>query len=120
MADLADKVCSQCGKEYYLEHFKMPFKDDGETLHCDCGNIIFSYGKGTDMYSLISVADYEERRRRREEEKERKKEEEKNYPICKCGLKMVPRSGPYGDFFGCRNYPNGCNKIVKKKTEHLK
>ena len=39
----------------------------------------------------------------------------KNNPICpNCNIPMVMRSGRYGDFFGCQNYPN-C-----KHTEQIK
>ncbi len=43
----------------------------------------------------------------------RKKSADKNTPICpNCNIQMVLRKGTYGDFYGCRNYPN-C-----KHTEH--
>jgi len=40
---------------------------------------------------------------------------EENLPehTCpKCGVPMVKRKGPYGDFFGCSNWPT-CNQIRK-------
>lgn len=100
-------TCSSCSKKYYLEHRKFPFKDNGRVLRCECGQELFSYNKGTDDYSLIEIEVYRERERRREEE-------EAKYPICDCGIKMVPRSGQYGSFFGCAKFPNGCNKTVKR------
>jgi CDGSH-type Zn-finger protein len=99
--------CNSCGTEYVLIHFKLPFKDKGETLYCKCGQSVFSYDKGTDSYSIEEVSIYRERMRRIEEEK-------KSYPICDCGKRMVPRTGPYGDFFGCADYPKGCNKTIKR------
>lgn len=33
----------------------------------------------------------------------RRKEQDRTCP--KCGGRLVPRSGPYGHFFGCSNYP---------------
>jgi ssDNA-binding Zn-finger/Zn-ribbon topoisomerase 1 len=101
-----DKKCSKCGREYYLNHSKLPYKDEGETLFCKCGEELFRYGKGTDSYGLILVEDYKKQVKQREEE-------EKNHPICDCGLKMTPRRGPYGNFFGCSRYPKGCKKKVK-------
>lgn len=44
------------------------------------------------------------------------------YTCPLCGGRLVRRSGPYGDFFGCSNYKiNGCNyirKISKSKMLH--
>lgn len=101
------RTCTSCGKEYYLQHTKFPFRDKGAVLRCNCGQEMFSYDNGTDDYTLIDAEVYRERLRRREEE-------EAKYPICDCGIKMVPRSGQYGDFFGCANFPNGCNKTEKR------
>ncbi len=61
--------CNSCGTEYVLTHFKLPFKDKGETLYCKCGQSVFSYDKGTDSYSIEEVSIYKERMRRIEEEK---------------------------------------------------
>lgn len=104
---MSDIICPECQKEYYLEHFKLPFKDSGDTLHCICGKELFKYSKGTDHYSLEEVGEYRKRLQRIEEERSK-------YPICDCGTRMIPRSGPYGDFFGCSKYPKGCKKIVKR------
>ncbi|MDR4442198.1 hypothetical protein [Bacillus cereus] len=101
------KTCSSCGKEYYLFHKRNPYNDEGYVFHCDCGHEIFSYGKGTDDYTLVAVDVYKERL-------QRIKEEEAKYPICYCGIKMVPQTGPYGKFFGCAKFPNGCKKTVKR------
>jgi len=82
-------------------------KDKGDNLYCKCGTLIFSYGKGTDEYIATEVSEYQERI-------EKIKEEQRKRPICDCGGPMVPRSGPFGDFYGCVNYPNGCNKTVQR------
>ena len=29
-------------------------------------------------------------------------------PLCRCGVRLVPRSGPFGQFWGCANFPRGC------------
>ncbi|WLR53785.1 hypothetical protein LC048_14820 [Mesobacillus subterraneus] len=104
---MSDISCPECKREYYLNHFKLPFKDDGETLHCKCGKELYRYGKGTDMYTLEEVGEYRKRMQALEEERSK-------YPICDCGERMVPREGPYGKFYGCSKYPKGCNKIVKR------
>ncbi|MCU7711134.1 hypothetical protein OK414_03640 [Priestia sp. JV24] len=104
---MRDIICSKCNTEYFLQHFKMPLKDKGDTLYCKCGNELYSYDKGTDDYNLIEVGEY--RRRMQALEEERSK-----YPFCDCGLRMVPRSGPYGKFYGCSKYPRGCKKVIKR------
>jgi restriction system protein len=30
-------------------------------------------------------------------------------PCNRCGVRLVPRSGPFGPFWGCRNFPQGCH-----------
>lgn len=33
-------------------------------------------------------------------------EDKEEYPLCpKCGSEMIERSGMYGKFFGCKNFP---------------
>lgn len=104
---MSDIICPECKTEYFLNHFKMPFKDEGEKLYCKCGKELYRYVKGTDSYSLEEVEVYRKRMKALEEERAK-------YPTCDCGLKMVPRSGPYGNFYGCSKYPRGCNKIIKR------
>ncbi|WHY88727.1 hypothetical protein QNH39_13195 [Neobacillus novalis] len=104
---MSDIICPECKTEYYLHHFKLPFKEPGETLRCKCGKELYSYDKGTDDYRLEEVGEYKKRMAALEEERSK-------YPTCDCGLKMVPRTGPYGNFFGCSKYPKGCKKIVKR------
>lgn len=29
-----------------------------------------------------------------------------NAPVCVCGQQMKIRSGPYGEFYGCKDYPD--------------
>lgn len=105
---MADKICPKCKTEYFIHHHKFPFKDKGGTLNCKCGEELFSYGKGTDDYTLEEVEKYRKRMQALEEERSK-------YPLCDCGLRMIPRSGPYGKFYGCSKFPNGCKKIVKRK-----
>lgn len=49
-------------------------------------------------------------------EKEKKEVKPKEDICPKCGGKLVERTGKYGDFFGCSNYPN-C-KFTKQKREN--
>lgn len=107
---MADIICPNCKTEYYLHEIKMPFKDEGGTLHCKCGTKLYSYPKGTRDYSLEECSLYHERLKR---EQDRIAWEEANYPKCKCGVTMVVRKGAYGEFFGCRRFPNGCNDTKK-------
>ncbi|MEJ9302020.1 hypothetical protein ABEW33_23350 [Priestia megaterium] len=104
---MSDIICSECKTEYFLNHFKMPSKDKGDTLHCKCGKELFSYSKGTDNYSLEEVEEYKKRMKALDEERSK-------YPLCDCGLRMVPRSGDYGNFYGCSRYPKGCKKTIKR------
>lgn len=55
---MSDIICPECKTEYFLNHFKLPFKDEGETLYCKCGKELFSYEKSTDSYSLEEVGEY--------------------------------------------------------------
>ncbi|MFA4132573.1 MULTISPECIES: hypothetical protein [unclassified Brevibacillus] len=104
---MADLSCKGCGREYYLHHTKLPVREAGETLYCKCGAALYSYGKGTDNYRVEEVNEYRERQKMIQEELEKR-------PTCNCGLKMVPRTGPYGNFYGCAKFPDGCRKIVNR------
>lgn len=46
----------------------------------------------------------------------KKTKQDLNSGICpRCGGRLVERTGPYGKFIGCSNYPN-CKFILKNKT----
>lgn len=46
----------------------------------------------------------------------KKTKQDLNSGICpRCGGRLVDRTGPYGKFIGCSNYPN-CKFILKNKT----
>jgi DNA-directed RNA polymerase subunit RPC12/RpoP len=93
-------VTCRCGQEYFIKHIKYPTVDRGDSLKCpSCGYELARWGKGTDDYLLIT-----------KEQLERQLAEEAKAPRCSCGVKMVLRSGPYGSFYGCANYPDGCNE----------
>jgi predicted Zn finger-like uncharacterized protein len=104
---MSNITCPECKTNYFLNHFKLPFKDEGEKLHCRCGCLLYKYSRGTDSYSLEEVEEYKNQMKTLEKE-------HSNYPLCVCGLRMAPRTGPYGDFYRCSKYPYGCKKIVKR------
>ncbi|MBJ8044202.1 hypothetical protein JDS78_28900 [Bacillus cereus group sp. N17] len=100
--------CPKCSQEYYLRHMKTPTRERGEVLRCDkCNGEVFRYNKGTDDYRLFDAEEYRAKSIREENEFSQ-------YPTCYCDKKMVPRTGPYGDFFACADYKNGCGKTVKR------
>ncbi|MDT3497170.1 hypothetical protein NLU03_22970 [Bacillus toyonensis] len=102
--------CPVCGKEYYLHHRKTFTRERGESLRCESGNCngeVFRYSKGTDDYTLLDARTYRARLQREEEEFSQ-------YPICDCGKRMVPRESYRGKFYGCADFPNGCDKIVNR------
>lgn len=68
-------ICPDCRTEYVLHHFKMPFKDNGDTLYCRCGTELFSYGKGTDDYSIEEIGAYKARMKKLDYERARLEEE---------------------------------------------
>ncbi|PEO34050.1 hypothetical protein [Bacillus toyonensis] len=104
---MSDITCS-CGKEYYLEHIKIPIREKAETLRCHkCNRELYSVDKGTDHYNLINAEEKNESSR---------KKKEADYPKCDCGRKMVFVTGILEDFFECANSQNGCNKTVKIKN----
>lgn len=46
----------------------------------------------------------------------KKTKQDLNSGICpRCGGRLTERTGPYGKFIGCSNYPN-CKFILKGKT----
>lgn len=93
-------VTCKCNRRYYIDHVKHPIVDRGDTLNCPyCNYELARWGKGTDDYFL-----------RTEEEMQSRFEEEAKTPTCGCRNKMVLRNGPRGFFYGCANYPNGCNE----------
>lgn len=99
-------TCDNCGAEYILEHIKFPFKDSGSSVECKvCGRTLYRWGKGTDDYHLIKRSDYEKQLKRQ-------REIEQIAPYCRCGIKMELRYGKYGNFWGCKKYPNGCNQTI--------
>lgn len=54
-------TCTYCGKEYYLEHKKIPIREKAETLDCrKCNRELYSVDKGTNHYILIPVEEKEE------------------------------------------------------------
>ena len=90
----------------------------------DLKNLIKSYDKEIlteNLYNLKgillskNITDKDSKKTHIKEIKEniKLKEEKENDMICpKCGGKLVKRSGKYGDFIGCSNYPK-C-KYIKK------
>ena len=69
------------------------------------------YEKICEQYGdVFNAAEYRKKLEKRSmvEEQLRKME-----PVCpQCQISMKQRSGPYGDFWGCSNYPK-CKKIKK-------
>lgn len=108
-------TCPHCGSEYWLEHIKLPMKDNGDYVSCSkCGTILHQWGKGTDDYSLIPVE--EMRKRQAREEMIRQKA-----PTCpRCNTKMTLKSGSYGWFWGCSKYPS-CDytKNIRESDKEL-
>lgn len=52
------KTCKVCGKEYYLEEEKFPFKDDEHTVCCPyCGKESWIVEKGTYDFNAIKKED---------------------------------------------------------------
>lgn len=45
------------------------------------------------------------------------KQKEKSYNCPRCGSELVVRKGPYGNFYGCLNYPT-CNYTRKYKVKY--
>lgn len=96
----------KCGKEFWIEEMRFPFRDSGGSLSCtNCGTKLHSWDKGTYDYRLVEAEVIREQQKRREWEAA-------NYPKCDCGNTMVKRKSGYGEFFGCANYPYGCTKTV--------
>ncbi|MEC0237737.1 hypothetical protein P4H71_25815 [Paenibacillus kribbensis] len=89
-----------CGEQYFVTHFKRFSTERGDSLNCPkCNHELGRWGKGTDDYSLSTKA-----------EVEAQIQEEAKAPTCGCGMKMVPRIGAYGTFYGCARFPDGCNE----------
>ncbi|WP_234117536.1 topoisomerase DNA-binding C4 zinc finger domain-containing protein [Clostridium hydrogenum] len=88
--------CPKCGTKYYLKKVKYPIKDIAHEIQCPiCNTTICRVNKGTDDYNVIT-----------EEQYKRNMDYEKSRPVCpQCGSKMKLRSGQYGTFWGCSNYP---------------
>jgi hypothetical protein len=64
------------------------------------------------------VEDTPEYRRVKEEVRNLRNQLEDMVPICPaCGARMVFKSGPYGDFWGCQRYPK-CNRTSKISMQY--
>lgn len=117
------------GKKYHINSLVVMVQNNADRI--DCSNVINlndlkSYLKNYDDGTRLSIEEMDEiynkllsaaaEMTNREHVKNiRKTQNDLQKGICpRCGGTLVERSGKYGNFIGCSNYPN-CKFILKDK-----
>ncbi len=101
-----DIICDKCGSRMIVKNGRF-----GKFAACP------NYPKCRNTKPLTENKPQEEEVEEHEDKKEKKQAEIADFKCEKCGGDMVLRTGKYGSFYACANYP-AC-KFTKQKTKNI-